>query len=90
MAETAEGHVRMTLDAGISAVPTRVASFSETPGKSLAEGLLVLELKYAGVFPHIFKDMVDEFGLRPHPASKYRLAVHALNLAAPHVSAARG
>jgi hypothetical protein len=86
-AETSEGHVRMTLDAAISATPTRVAAFTQTPGKTLAEGLMVLELKYAGVFPHLFKDMVDRFGLRPHPASKYRLAVHALNLAAPHVSA---
>jgi VTC domain len=89
MAETPEGHVRMTLDAGISAMPTRVAAFSPSQGKMLAEGLMVLELKYAGVFPHIFKDMVDRFGLRPHPASKYRLAVHTLNLAAPHVSAMR-
>ena len=90
MAETAEGHVRMTLDTGISAIPTRTTLFSNTAGKRLAEGQMVLELKYAGVFPHIFKDMVDRFGLHPHPASKYRFAVHALNLAAPHVSAARG
>jgi hypothetical protein len=87
MGETEEGHVRMTLDAGLAALPTRVANFNSAPGKALAEGLMVLELKYAGVFPHIFKDMVDRFGLRPHPASKYRFAVHALHLAAPHVSA---
>jgi hypothetical protein len=90
MAETPEGHVRMTLDAGISTVPTRTTTFSTAPGKPLAEGLMVLELKYAGVFPRVLKDMVDQFGLRPHPASKYRFAVHALNLAAPPVSAARG
>jgi hypothetical protein len=89
MAETPEGHVRMTLDAAVSATPTRVVAFSQIPGKALAEGLMVLELKYAGVFPHVFKDMVDRFGLRPHPASKYRMAVHTLNLAAPHVSALR-
>jgi hypothetical protein len=89
MAETPEGHVRMTLDAAISAMPSRVVAFSQTPGKTLAEGLMVLELKYEGVFPRIFKDMVDRFGLRPHPASKYRMAVHALNIAAPHVSALR-
>lgn len=89
MAETPEGHVRMTLDTGISAIPTRTTAFSGAAGKSLAAGQMILELKYAGVFPRIFKDMVDTFGLRPHPASKYRFAVHALNLAAPHVSAAR-
>ena len=87
MGETEEGHVRMTLDAGLAALPTRVANFNSAPGKALADGLMVLELKYAGVFPHIFKDMVDQVGLRPHPASKYRFAVHALHLAAPHVSA---
>ena len=89
MAETLEGHVRMTLDAAISTLPTRVAEFNPTSGKTLVENQMILELKYSGVFPHIFKDMVDRFGLRPHPASKYRFAVHALNLAAPHVSALR-
>jgi len=89
MAETPEGHVRMTLDSGISALPTRVTTFSTAAGKSLVDGLMVLELKYSGVFPHVFKDMVDQFGLRPHPASKFRFAVQALNLVAPHVSATR-
>ena len=43
--------------------------------------LMILEVKYSGVFPRIFKDLVDEFHLTPRPASKYRFAVQTLGLA---------
>jgi hypothetical protein len=42
---------------------------------------MILEVKYSGVFPRIFKDLVDEFHLTPRPASKYRYAVQTLGLA---------
>jgi len=89
MGETPEGPVRMTLDASVMASPTSLVTLNPGPGRELVHGLLILELKYSGVFPHVFKDMVDQFGLRPHPASKFRFAVQALNLVAPHVSATR-
>jgi hypothetical protein len=47
----------------------------------VVEGLMILELKYSGVFPRIFKDVVDEFHLTPRPASKYQFAVQTLGLA---------
>jgi hypothetical protein len=51
------------------------------PSSPLVDGLIILELKYSGVFPRIFRDLVDEFHLTPRPASKYRFAVQTLGLA---------
>jgi VTC domain len=81
MADTPEGPVRMTLDASVVAGPTNRVTLAPGPALPLVDGLLILELKYSGVFPRIFKDLVDEFHLTPRPASKYRFAVHALGLA---------
>jgi hypothetical protein len=81
MAETPEGLVRMTLDASVMASPTTVITLSAAPSCPLVEGLMILEVKYSGVFPRIFKDLVDEFHLTPRPASKYRFAVQTLGLA---------
>ena len=81
MAETPEGPVRMTLDASVMASPTTLVTLNAGPGRPLVEGLMILELKYSGVFPHIFKDLVDEFHLTHRPASKYRCAVQTLGLA---------
>lgn len=81
MSETPEGLLRMTLDASVSACATTIVTLDPGPGRPLAEGLLILELKYSGVFPRLFRDLVDEFRLTPRPASKYRFAVQALGLA---------
>jgi hypothetical protein len=81
MAETPEGPVRMTLDVSVIASPTNLVTLNASPCYPLVEGQMILELKYSGVFPRIFKDLVDEFHLTPRPASKYRFAVQALGLA---------
>lgn len=81
MADTSEGPVRMTLDAAVTAAATSAVTLSSASACPLVEGLMILELKYSGVFPRIFKDLVDEFRLVPRPASKYRFAVQALGLA---------
>jgi hypothetical protein len=81
MAETSEGPVRMTLDASVTAAPTNLVTLSPGPARALVEGQMILEVKYSGVFPRIFKDLVDEFHLMPRPASKYRFAVQTLGLA---------
>jgi hypothetical protein len=80
MADTAEGPVRMTLDASMVAAPTSLVTLSASSPRPLVEGQMILELKYSGVFPRLFKDLVDEFHLTPRPASKYRFAVHTLGL----------
>ena len=50
---------------------------------------LILELKYRGRRPRIFKQLVEEFALVPQTASKYRLGVVALGLAQPYPVSAR-
>ena len=81
MAETSEGPVRMTLDASVAASPTTVVSLNTGMAYPLVDGQMILELKYSGVFPRIFRDLVDQFHLTPRPASKYRFAVQTLGLA---------
>jgi hypothetical protein len=81
MAETSEGPVRMTLDASVVACPTSLVTLNTASGRPLVDGSMILELKYSGVFPRLFKDLVDEFHLSPRPASKYRFAVQGLGLA---------
>jgi hypothetical protein len=81
MADTPEGPVRLTLDAEVMASPTTLVTLSPGPSRPLLEGRMILELKYSGVFPRVFKDLVDQFDLRPRPASKYRFAVQTLGLA---------
>jgi hypothetical protein len=78
MAETSEGPVRMTLDASVCAGITNAVTFAPLITRPLLEGQLVLELKYSGVFPRVFKDLVDEFHLVPRSASKYRFAAQTL------------
>lgn len=81
MAETPEGPLRMTLDAAVLASPASAVTLQAAPASPLVEGRMILELKYSGVFPRLFKDLVDEFRLTPRPASKYRFAVLSLGLA---------
>ena len=81
MADTPEGPVRMTLDTSVVAGSTDRVTLTPPHPRPLVDGLMILELKYSGVFPRIFKDLVDQFHLTPRPASKYRFAVQALGLA---------
>lgn len=81
MSDTSEGPVRMTLDASVMASPTELVTLSPGQGRPLVEGFMILEVKYSGVFPRLFRDLVDEFHLTPRPASKYRFAVQTLGLA---------
>ena len=39
----------------------------------------ILELKYRAEVPSLFKQLVEEFGLRPQATSKYRLGIAAIN-----------
>jgi hypothetical protein len=44
---------------------------------------LILELKYRGAPPAIFRQLVEEFALTPQAASKYRLGMVALGQVVP-------
>jgi hypothetical protein len=61
-------------------------------GQAVLAGQFILELKYRHQLPAIFKRLVEEFGLAPQRASKYRLGITALDAvgaAAAPPSAAR-
>jgi hypothetical protein len=83
---------RLTLDAGLSVHLARDASFAESPKLPVLPDKAILELKYRGVAPAIFRRLVEEFALNPQAASKYRMSAAVLQgpAAATAVAAAGG
>jgi hypothetical protein len=57
-------------------------------GRPVLPGQIILELKYRHQLPALFKRLVEEFGLAPQRASKYRLGITALEAVAPDVVSA--
>ncbi len=79
--------VRLTLDGDVRAQLASEARFVSDAGvPAMATVLampalsnrLILELKYRGAPPAIFRQLVEEFALTPQAASKYRLGMVAL------------
>ena len=89
-ARTAEGPVRLTLDEDIRVLPAVAPRFSGNGGEPVVDGQMILELKYRQHAPAIFKRLVEEFGLEPQRASKYRLGMTALGETRFALSAAAG
>ena len=81
VATTADGPVRLTLDEDVRALPALGWAFSSEVGTPVLDREIILELKYAHHMPPIFKSLVEQFGLVPQSASKYRLGVVALGYA---------
>ena len=85
--------VRLTLDCDLRALPAGDARFEphagapdmvEMPAIMGMPDRVILELKYRGAPPAIFRQLVEEFALTPQAASKYRLGVVALGQAVAH------
>jgi hypothetical protein len=70
--------LRLTLDSDVRARALKDIRFHRPSGVSITNERAILELKYAGPAPALFKDVVERFGLTAQPASKYRLGVAAL------------
>jgi hypothetical protein len=70
--------VRLTLDSDLHARPLQDVRFLRPSGASITGGLSILELKFAGPAPSIFRSLVERFALNPQTASKYRLGVTAI------------
>jgi hypothetical protein len=78
---TAEGPLRLTLDRHVHCRPAAGWRLDEGHGGlSLLEGRVILELKFRGALPSLFKHLVEELRLTPGAASKYRLGVRAWGL----------
>lgn len=77
--EAAGGHARLTLDQAIRVTPVDGVCFSTDPGNEVLPDSQILELKFRTHLPAVFTRLVEEFGLLPQTASKYRLSMAALN-----------
>jgi len=71
--------IRLTLDSELCARPALGYSFDRDPGAPIAGlldgGATILELKYPGPAPALFKRLVERFALVPKTASKYRMGL---------------
>jgi hypothetical protein len=72
------GPARLTLDDSIRAHAISSFSFADDAGVPIPEQRLILELKYRGGMPAVFKRLMEEFGIAPQPVSKYRNGMAAL------------
>lgn len=74
----AEGLARFTLDSQLRAVAIDRAQYSSEPGPAFLDGRVVLELKYQGHLPVVYRHLVEDLALNTGSASKYRLGMVAL------------
>lgn len=72
---------RLTLDAAIRAERVDAVRFEGDAGVPVLEHDQVLELKFRGPVPAVFKRLMSELVLRPETLSKYRAGISALGLA---------
>ena len=78
---SSSGPIRLTLDDRLHVTGAHRPAFGSRDGGSvrLIEDEVILELKYRSEVPALFKQLAEEFDLRPRPASKYRLGVAAID-----------
>jgi hypothetical protein len=69
---------RLTLDDRVRVAPVAHAHFNGDLGVPVLEEQLILELKFRGQLPAVFKRLVAEFKLVARPVSKYRFGMMAL------------
>jgi hypothetical protein len=69
---------RLTLDDRVRAAPVARAHFNGDLGVPVLDEQLILELKFRGQLPAVFKRLVEEFKLAAQPVSKYRFGMLAL------------
>ena len=80
-ASTPEGRMRMTLDYTLSASTADAFTLDGAGPAGLLPGQMILELKYRGSMPAVFRELADTFAITPGRASKYRVAADALGIA---------
>jgi hypothetical protein len=81
---TSDGHaIRLTLDHDLRVRPAAGHEFESGDGIAAAPDVYILELKYQGTSPALFRRLAEEFALTAQPASKYRMGLAALGKTAP-------
>jgi hypothetical protein len=81
---TADGPVRLTMDEDLAAFASDAFVFETRPVTAVLGGRVILEMKFRGPLPGIFKELVETFVLEPQRCSKYRTAAEALGLVVIH------
>lgn len=77
---SANGPIRLTLDERLHvSVCARPAFGTVERAVAIAEGCMILELKFRAAIPALFKQLVEEFRLTPQATSKYRLGIAAVD-----------
>jgi hypothetical protein len=72
------GLARLTLDDHIHAAAVARSHFNGHGGIPALDGRMILELKFRGHLPAVFKTLIEELKLAAGPASKYRFGMMAL------------
>jgi VTC domain-containing protein len=75
--------IRLTVDETVCAAPAAGHAIVDVPGAPIADGTTIVELKFAGALPALFKQLVEAFALEPARLSKYRGGMLALGRVAP-------
>lgn len=70
--------VRLTLDDSVAVAATNAVHFGEAAALPMLPQQLILELKFPGPLPSVFKRLIEELRLTAQTASKYRLGMTAL------------
>jgi len=83
MITTHAGPVRLTLDASIQGAAVSRVQFTAPAGMDVLPGRLILEMKFRGPLPTVFKRLIEEFCLNPLAVSKYRLGMGGLEGLSP-------
>ena len=77
---TLDGPARLTVDRAVVAHPARAAEFlpDGANGTAVLNGDAIVEIKFLGQPPAMFRELVETFALEPFTISKYRLSIEAL------------
>ena len=74
---TESGPMRLTVDDDIGATPADSLAFRGDRASTPVTDRTIVEMKFAGTMPALFKRLVEDFVLEPARVSKYRLGVEA-------------
>ena len=74
------GPIRMTIDFNLRVLPLPDRAFLPGTGFPILETQNIIEVKYRVALPALFRQLAEEFKLRPQPVSKYRAGLAALGL----------
>jgi hypothetical protein len=84
IAETETGTIRLTIDEDLRAIPAASLSLRRFGcGDRVMDNQAIVEFKFRVAMPTVFKQLVEQFGIKPQRVSKYRMAAPAVGIVSP-------